>query len=317
MRLTRRGTIAQRKGGAFVWAVYSLVYGIDESAGGTSGSFSLSSSRYKRVAKSYTVSADGTVSLTSSAQTTAANMAVGDYLVNVSTSNNTSTTGTTLYKITAISGSTTRTISYTAYTPTLCAMGSDTGDRVKSVAGTTYPHYGAQGNYFYVLLRGLTTVYKWNIFRSVAKHTYEDVVTKNQSVTISTFSKITVGTFDTSTGKYSVTYNNANVGIAANYFANVSAGSSCWVNGSISSSTVTAYYYGGNMPSNSSGSSITITGVTKHTSTVASTTYSKGTSTGNVAESIDSNAYPQDGRDGADGYWYVYAGAEERYIDNT
>jgi len=151
MRLMRRGTIAQRKGG-FVWAVYELAMGIDESTGGTNSSFSLASTRYKRAAKSYTVSSDGTVSLENPVLTTAADMVKDDYLVNVSTGNSTSTTGTKLYKITAISGSSTRQINYKAYTPSLCAKGADTGQRVKSEDATTYPHDGIQGDYYYVLL---------------------------------------------------------------------------------------------------------------------------------------------------------------------
>lgn len=151
MRFTRRGVIAQRKA-VFIWAVYELAMGIDESAGGTNGNVSLASSQYKRVAKSYTVSASGTVSLVNSVQTTAANMVDGDYLVNVSAANNVSTTGTKLYKITAISGSSTRKINYKAYTPSLCAKGADTGQRVESEDATTYPHDGIQGDYYYVLL---------------------------------------------------------------------------------------------------------------------------------------------------------------------
>ena len=92
MRIPRRGVIEKRKSGGFVWAIYELAMGIDESVDGTSGSFNLSSSRYKRVAQSYSVSSSGTISLVDSVQTTAANMAIGDYLVNISTSNNTRST---------------------------------------------------------------------------------------------------------------------------------------------------------------------------------------------------------------------------------
>ena len=164
MRIPRRGVIAQRKGGGYVWAVYSLTYGIDESAGGTSGSVSLSSSRYKHAAKSYTVSTDGTVSLVDSVQTTAANMAVGDYLVNISTSNNTSTTGTTLYKITAISGSSTRKITYTAYTPALIAKGEDTGTRVKSHNDKEYPIDGIANGYYYILIEADGNPVVWAVY---------------------------------------------------------------------------------------------------------------------------------------------------------
>lgn len=316
MRLTRRGVIAQRKGG-FIWAVYELAMGIDESAGGTNGTVSLTSTRYKRVAKSYTVSASGTVSLVDSVQTTAANMVVGDYLVNVSTSNNTSTTGTTLYKITATSGTSTRKITYKAYTPSLSVKGTDTGDRVESADGTAYPHNGAQGGYWYVLLRGYTTAHVWDVFN--VKTTTAKVYAEKKTTNSGTYGKeIDLSgtiyysdnyTFNTKTGKYSLSSSKS---MSASSFAIACQSDPPGTYFIIGSSSGTTMYSG--ITDGSTTTEVWVKYTWTSTST-SETTEAKGTATGETVQSVDENAYPQDGAQ--DGYWYVYGGTKEVYIDNT
>lgn len=78
------------------WAKYAVDY--TEKAG-SSATVTLNYARTKKAASAYTIQ-NGTFKLTSSATKTVENFAVGDYLVNVSTSNNTSTSGSTLYKVT-------------------------------------------------------------------------------------------------------------------------------------------------------------------------------------------------------------------------
>lgn len=303
MRIPRRGVIAQRKDG-YVWAIYSVVYGVDESAGGTGGSVRLSSSRYKMAAKAYTVSEDGTVSLTDSKRTTAANLAVGDYLVNVSTSNNTSTTGTTLYKVTGTSSSGSYvTVSYTAYTPSLCAKGADTGQRVESETAD-YPVDGLHTDgQWYVLLRGYATIYVWDVFNKGTSYGYKEGTTLNNAVSIYTGTVIyyaTAYTFDTSSGYYTLTnpqrgdYNNT-----LNY----------WMKNT--SSDITMY------KSRTAYSSTEVTPATTYSRVVDRTlvTYDKGSSTGNTVESISPTAYPSDGAQGD--YWYTFSHSYEGWIDNT
>lgn len=289
--------------GIYEWAVYSLVYGIDESASGTSDSFTLSSSRYKRAASAYTVSADGTVSLTNSTQKTAANLAVGDYIVNVSTSNNTSTTGTKLYKITSKSVSgTTYTINYIAYTPKKILKGEDTGERVTSTT-LDYPVDGKQGNYWYVMISGSYLAYVWDVFEDVGS--YKSSQTTNQDVSIPSGTTIyyrpdrygnTSWTIDKETGLFTYSgwssyktssSNNCLTASDANVFDNE------WT---LETSPATNIYSG--------------TAVTFERSARAEYCYTgvyegvKGDATGNTVESADVNAYPQNGAQ--DGYWYVF-----------
>jgi hypothetical protein len=82
------------------WAKYAVDY--TEKAG-LSATVTLNYDRTKKAASAYTIQ-NGTFKLTNSATKTIENLAVGDCLVNISTSNNTSTSGSTLYKVTANGG---------------------------------------------------------------------------------------------------------------------------------------------------------------------------------------------------------------------
>lgn len=82
------------------WAKYAVVY---TEVSGASKSFSPNYARTKKVATAYTIQ-NGVFVLQNSTTKTAENIAVGDYLVNVSTTNNSSTSGSTLYKVTRHSG---------------------------------------------------------------------------------------------------------------------------------------------------------------------------------------------------------------------
>lgn len=312
MRQTRRGCFAAQGSGAkYVWAIYSVVYGVDESAGGTGGSVRLSSSRYKMAAKAYTVSEDGTVSLTDSTRTTAANLAVGDYLVNVSTSNSTSTTGTTLYKVTGASSSGSYVnVSYTAYTPSLCAKGADTGQRVESNTADDYPVYGIQGDYYYVMVKGYGTVYVWDVFNLTTTYGYKEKTTSGYSVSMYTNNNLYVSstyTFDTTTGYYTLTNPSATTSpssVSGKYWMKTSSGKS------------PAMYYGWTEWAWTPGSTGTIT-TTQYSSSRdhSNVIYTKGSATGEQVQSVSQTAYPSDGVQGD--YWYTYNSSYTGWFDFT
>lgn len=320
MRQTRRGCFAAQGGGAkYVWAVYNLAYGIDESAGGTAGNFSVSSNNYRRAAKSYTVS--GTyVNLVDSVQTTAANLAPGDYIVTVANTNSTATTGTTLYKVTGVSGSYfSYTISYTAYTPALIAKGEDTGERVESTDGTAYPHYGVQDGYFYVLIRGLTTVSVWDVYSVKTTYGYKEQTRTGSNYlseklyTNSYLYRASSYTFNAKNGRYTLTsptqLSTATTSALSGLY---------WVASSSTPENIPDIYYGCTLVDwPGYGSTGTITGQKNlYSAQDTSLVYeSKGTATGESVQSVNPNEYPQDGKQ--DDYWYVYTGTQEVYIDNT
>lgn len=145
MRMARRLGLVGK--GKYVWDVYNVVWGANETTTPYTGNFTLSSSsRYKMVSSSYAATSSQ-FTLTNAVQTTRANIKVGDYLVNVSTSNSTVTTGSYLYKITSISGNT---FYYTRWSPTQ-VRGATAINQVSS-STFDYPENGIQGGYWYVLV---------------------------------------------------------------------------------------------------------------------------------------------------------------------
>lgn len=297
----------RRNNKTFVWGLYTIGKVIDESTGGTSGSVTLSSSRYKMVSSAYTVSSTGTISLTNAAQKTAANIAVGDYLVNISTSNNTSTTGSTLYKVTNVTKSgTSHTISYVAYT-SIDAVGTDTGNRIESKT-LDYPVDGIYNGYWYVLLRGKTTIHVWNIHNI----SYQDNwVTKSES-------RFTASLYSSS----AVIYYSASYEIPRSYpnqLQLVDASQSVcttftgwnnyyWLDGGSKGN----YIYKGGTYDASYGSRVNNT--TRYYQ-VNEQIAQKGTATGKTVLSAAKNIYPSNGVSGS--YWYVYSHSYEGYIDLT
>lgn len=318
MRIPRRGVIAQRKVGGFVWAVYSLAYGIDESAGGTAGNFSVSSNNYRRAAKSYTVS--GTyVNLVDSVQTTAANLAPGDYIVTVANTNSTATTGTTLYKVTGVSGSYfSYTISYTAYTPALNARGTDTGQRVESNTADDYPADGVQGDYYYVMVKGYGTVYVWDVYN----------YTPGWSTVTSTPSQDNppIGISTSSYAGYEVS---STIGYNQNKLStmpDITSGKAVFSN-SGATSTVLAMldeksnynhlYYGINNSDHFYDHYSIMSGTTRIRARYRLDIVDgkKGAATGEQVQSLTSTAYPSDGVQGD--YWYTYNSSYTGWFDFT
>lgn len=323
MRITRRGCYAAQGGGAkYVWAVYNLAYGIDESAGGTDGSVSLSSSRYKMAAKGYTISDSGTVTLTDPAQTTAANLAVGDYLVNVSTSNSTATTGDTLYKVTGVSGSWNYTITYTAYTPALNARGTDTGQRVESNTADDYPVDGIQGDYYYVMVRGYGTVYIWDVYNytpgwnTVTSTPSSDNPPRGISKTSSTGYDVsaTIGYDQTGiTGKPDITSgkavfpNNSSFDTVAEFLKEYNSYNNVYYGVPNSD-----HFYDRYSTTSSSGGTVNRITAYRRLDIVYG---KKGAATGEQVQSLTSTAYPSDGVQGD--YWYTYNSSYTGWFDFT
>lgn len=159
MRITRRGVIAQRKGDGYVWAVYPIKYVIDESSA-TTGSFSIRSTYKKMAATAYTT--DGTTFTLTSPVSTAVTSLAGKYIVDISTSTNSNTSGSTIYHVDSVSTSgAKRTVSYTAYTAAKAVQGEGELYRVESKTAD-YPINGVYNGYWYIMLKGEYTVYVWN-----------------------------------------------------------------------------------------------------------------------------------------------------------
>ena len=297
----RRMMVAFNKELKYIWRVYNVE---SQLSGETTGTFTLSSSRYKMAASSFTfLSSTLGFSLTNSVQTAAANLKVGDYLVDVSTSSSTSVNGTVLYEITAISGSSTRTISYKSYTSfsevqgsnLLYEIGSDTMD---------YPADGiwSGDGLWYVMVKGEREVHVWNVF-NVNNNYYTEVIEGNSSgyQYDYSFDYLTYGesyTFNKNTGEF--TLNDV-----------LSLGSAIAYQGTLYGMEGSSTLSGDSMKGPVLYSQCSCTADTynvyhrakcKHTATFAGT---KGSSTGNLSESINRNEYPQDGIQG--NYWYVYS----------
>lgn len=98
--------VLSQGGEKYTWGRYTVSSAAVSSGNGTTSN--IGASIYKYASSSYTISGS-TFSLENPSNTRAENLTVGKYLVNVSTSSNSSKTGTTLYQITKIETSYTET----------------------------------------------------------------------------------------------------------------------------------------------------------------------------------------------------------------
>lgn len=322
MRLTRRGVIAQNSDAGFIWKIYTVVTGINESIINSTGSFNLSRTRYKMAAKSYTVSSSGTITLTNPTQTTAANLVVGDYLVNISTSNNTSTTSTNyLYKIVDITVSgTTYTISYQRFKVGNNAKGTFTGEQV-SADKLTYPVddiWDGDGRW-YELIKGEYVVYVWEQYSLTTGTNYVQVTESDDQRIYGdgsnsfTYNRCETMSFNKTTGKYTL----SNQGTATATFASTSG-----TNPKATLKPSGGYY--GSAGSNKSSvfkisSGAGYSGSNGLDLVLSGTLYTaeKEKVAGNLigtVESIKSDAYPNNAMLGAN--WYKYSHSYIKAIDN-
>lgn len=213
---------------------------------------------------------------------------------------------------------------WAVYTVVNGTRGSDTGERVESDT-MDYPVNGRLGDYWYVLLRGYTTVYVWDIYNLKTSYGYKEVAVTSGNLPMS----IAVNTapyagssysFDKNTGLFTIT--NANLvtsqsGLANKWWIDTDFGST-----SNPSTTKTASHrrirYGcSSWDWNGVGNKGTIV-ATKGFSSERDTAYpmySKGTATEKIIKSAASDFYPQDGKYGDS--WLVYSHSYTGYIDLT
>ena len=146
IRLRRRNT------NMFVWAIYTVKMGVDESVYTEQTTFGSVNGSYL-CSKNYTVQSDGTVKL-SNPSTRTVKDAKGYYSVVVPGKSGTNETGDTLYYLKSPGqGNPYSTITYRIFTPSLCVKGTDTGERVSN-AEMIYPENGVKDGVWYVLIGG-------------------------------------------------------------------------------------------------------------------------------------------------------------------
>lgn len=295
----------------YVWAVYDIGYGLDESSA-TSITESLRSSSTKMASDSYTVSSSG-FTLTNSTSIKVPDLA-GKYIVNISKGSSTSITGTYIYYVHSVSSSGfNRTVTTTRYSSVLI-KGDTELYRVESDT-MDYPVNGEQDGYWYVLLKGEKPMYVWDVYEKLTQ--YQEKTTDNSYFGPSSWPVDLLYSssysFDASTGKYtlikgtekSFTENRfgdqtgAPISLSRKYYQKYNYMNSSW-------NTDVMYY------------DYTNADYTNHTwyakkySSESATI--KGTSTGTTVESDNNSAYPQDGARGD--YWYVYSHSYTYEFDN-
>lgn len=298
----------RRSSGLNEWAIYSLAYAIDESVSGTSGTFSIRSSYYKRAASAYTVdTSTGQVSLTNSTQKTAANLAVGDYIVNISTSSSTATTGTKLYKITSKSGSNTITFGYEAFKPSKIAKGTDTGERITS-KNQDYPIDGKQGDNWYVMIAGSYTAYVWDIYNCTYRNGYKEKTTNIANSWLSDCYASKSYSFDIITGLYTL-IDPVSVHIGSGDDITTAYNNGYYLIKNTKSGEIMYKY---NYLNETDPYHSTLTRYTAVEDESIQVPGGKGEATGNTVESYDISAYPQDGLVGD--FWYEYVRSYKKRI---
>ena len=295
----------------YVWAVYDIGYGLDESSA-TNGTLNISSRYTKMASSSYTVSSSG-FNLTNPTSTNVKNLS-GKYIVNISPKSDTSTSGTNLFYINSVSSSVKfTTLSYTSYSfskikgdTELYRVESDTMD---------YPINGQWNHQWYVLLKGEKPMYVWDVYEKLTQ--YQEKTTNNSYFGPSSWPVRLLYSssysFDASTGEYtlikgtnnSFTENNFSMQLGA---PNVLSGKYYQTYNSINSSWNTdEMYYDYTNVNNTDH-----TWYAKKYSSESATI--KGVSTGTTVESDNNSAYPQDGISGD--YWYVYSHSYTYEFDN-
>lgn len=191
------------------------------------------------------------------------------------------------------------------YTISNGGMGTDTGDRVESKT-MDYPVDGISGNYWYVLLRGKTTIYVWNIY-----NVYQQ---PNYVLETTTGNKIAFGG-PSSTVWYASSYRLYSdqmqlVNALTSTYQNFNSwGSYYW---STSGETTITIYKGGSKTG--SGNWVYVQNATSYRQ-VNEPIPQKGSATGKTAISAAGSMYPADAMVG--NYWYVYSHSYYGYINQT
>ena len=297
----------------YVWAVYDYAWVRDDDNAIT-GSFSAVRTLKKKAASSYTIN-EGEFALKHPTSTTVGGLALGDYIVSVSTSGDSyATTGQYLYEVTAYSGGYNTTITYKRYSA-VAVRGDTELYRVESDT-LDYPVDGEQDGLWYVMLKGEYAVYVWDVYEKLTQYQEK---TSNHSyfgpgswpvrlLYSSSYS------FDPGTGKYTL-IKGTDKSFTENYFDNQSGAPN---------SIIGKYYQKYNKKTSSWNTdemyySATNLDYTDHTWFAekwyrSESVTIKGTSTGTTVESDNNSAYPQDGISGD--YWYVYSHSYTYEFDN-
>lgn len=284
----------------YVWAVYDIRYGLDESSA-TSITESLRSSNTKMASDSYTVSSSG-FTLTNSTSIKVPDLA-GKYIVNISKGSSTSITGTYIYYVRSVSSSGfNRTVTTTRYSSALI-KGDTELYRVESDT-MDYPVNGEQDGYWYVMIKGEKPMYVWDVYNVTATYAYKE---SSKSATVNFVSGDSIymaSSYSFSTSRGTFTLNNPTSTKWTSSFGDIlnASGGSYWMKNSESGS----YVMTGMLTEGTLTPTLELGGTQKYAVIDESaTSYIKGTSTGTTVESDNNSAYPQDGARGD--YWYVYS----------
>lgn len=318
MRLTRRGCYVGRREPKFVWGVYAVEtgYHADETTTPYTGTFTLSvSSRYKMAASSYTAT-QTTFTLTDPVQTTRANLKVGDYVVNVSTSSSTAVSGSYLYRITAISGNT---FTYTRWEPSAYERkGSTELYRVESDTAD-YPIEGAQGGYWYVMVKGERPMYVWDMF-NIRRYYSKQNAGKRFDLKEARLDEIYIYRYNFSsvTGLFEITSLEKTFPLEIDQRADGTMAvigppmDYNWLPERLNvGDTSDIMYQGATWSYSDYYSTSTCTSLYAY---IGVLTDAKGTATGQTVESESQDAYPQDGTSGDK--WYTYSHSYSKPFDN-
>ena len=304
----------------YVWAVYDIAWYIDEDNPDRTASMANTSSVTVMAALSYVVNNDGTVTLTDATSTKYSALSVGKYLVELTNTNSTETSGRWLYKITKVNR---------VYQQNVGHRYQITCDRYnpKSVRGDTelyrvesdtldYPVDGEQDGLWYVMLKGEIPMYVWDVYEKLTQ--YQEKTSGHSYFGPSSWPVRLLYSssysFDPGTGKYTL-IKGTDKNFTENYFDNQSGAPN---------SIIGKYYQKYNRKTSSWNTdkmyySATNLDYTDHTwfaekwYRTESVTI-KGTSTGTTVESDNNSAYPQDGISGD--YWYVYSHSYTYEFDN-
>ena len=292
----------------YVWGVYNLAYDKDESTA-VEGGFTIASSLYRPSSTEYIASSSGFQLVNASTSQTAADVSVGDYLVSVSSANNTDTSGEYLYQVTSKRSTTTPSGPAYSFEYTKWSVGivkSDTElTRVKSNS-MDYPINGEKDGYWYTMLKGEYDVYVWNLFE--AAYTATEYSTNKYS-TCSTTSN---GRYKYASHSYKVTANEFQlVKPSKVLFKDMIAGLYI-VDVSESSSSATS---GKNLYIVKSDAVQSTTIRFKYNKMIRDETVTKGNSLSTSVESTNRSEYPDNSYIGD--HWYVYSHTYLYKFDNT
>lgn len=178
MRISRRLGLYATKKPKYTWAVYEAKHGAGPGGAEVYGSFMTNNTASRRyAATSYSATSSG-FTLVNPQLVSYTQLSVGMYVVTTSPSGSSETTGYNIFQITDIANgvSSGMVFSYRRYVPELCLKGDIELNRVSSDT-LDYPVDGVQGSYYYVLVAGNednSLVYRWERYSASMAATQTD-----------------------------------------------------------------------------------------------------------------------------------------------